>query len=197
MTRSRRLSQAISEGDGISLIVPVADAGQARQAEADGAEALVVEGEVGGIRDATGLPILWRGGSSTPTPAEAHAAGADAYVVRVGTTDDDRLHELHHEALRLGLESVVGVADEDELELALEYVDPEIILLTATGDDEEELLESVLDLLPDVPAGKLAIAEVAVWTRESVLALERAGMDGVIVRAGEIAHLVGGPPPEV
>jgi hypothetical protein len=36
VTGPRRLSQAISEGDGISLIVAVASPEEARQAEADG-----------------------------------------------------------------------------------------------------------------------------------------------------------------
>ena len=55
MTGQRRLSQAISEGDGISLIVPAADADAARRAEAQGAEGVVVDGSVPGVREATGL----------------------------------------------------------------------------------------------------------------------------------------------
>ena len=55
----------------------------------------------------------------------------------------------------------------------------------------------VLDLLPDVPAGKLAVAEVPVATRDEVAALERAGIDAVIVRGGGLAELVSAPPPEV
>ncbi len=40
---------------------------------------------------------------------------------------------------------------------------------------DEEALERVLDLLPDVPAGKLAIAELPATTRADVDQLERAG----------------------
>ena len=39
----------------------------------------------------------------------------------------------------------------------------------------------MLDLLPDVPAGKLVIAELAAPTDEDVDELERAGVDAVIV----------------
>jgi len=46
-------------------------------------------------------------------------------------------------------------------------------------------------------AGKLAIAEIDVHTRDEVLALERAGIDAVLVPAGNVAGLVGGAPPEV
>ena len=45
----------------------------------------------------------------------------------------------------------------------------------------------MLELLPDVPAGKLAIAQVDVSTREEVLALERAGIDAVLVAGGEVS----------
>ncbi len=56
----RRLSQAVSEGDGISLIAPAPDAQTAQDAERQGAEGVVVERDLAGMREATGLPILWR-----------------------------------------------------------------------------------------------------------------------------------------
>ena len=88
------------------------------------------------------------------------------------------------------IEFVVDVRDEEELELALELLDPEIFLLGGEGSDEhDDPLDAVLELLPDVPAGKLAIADVAVVSRHEVLALERAGMDAVLVPAGSVAGL--------
>jgi hypothetical protein len=89
---------------------------------------------------------------------------------------------------------VVGV--EEALENALERVDPEIFLLTGAGGDHGPL-EWALDLLQDVPAGKLAIADVPVGGRDEVAELERAGMDAVIVPGGNVAELVGGNAPEV
>ena len=55
----------------------------------------------------------------------------------------------------------------------------------------------MLELLPDVPAGKLAIAHVDVSSREEVLALERAGIDAVLVNDASVAHLVGAEPFDV
>jgi NAD(P)H-dependent flavin oxidoreductase YrpB (nitropropane dioxygenase family) len=194
VTGARHLSQAISEGDGISLLAPVDDAAAAAAAERDGAEGIVLAREIPGLPDATGLPILWSGEASAQAAARA---GADAFVLRVEADDGERLHQLHLQAHDLGLEPVVAVSDEEQLALALEQVDPEIFLLSARPEDEEDPLEGVLDLLPDVPAGKLAIAEVLAPSREIVLALERAGVDGVVVRAGDVSRLVGGAPPEV
>jgi indole-3-glycerol phosphate synthase len=89
------------------------------------------------------------------------------------------------------------VRDEEELELALEQRDPEIFLLAAPEDDDADPLDAVLELLPDVPAGKLAIAHVDVASRDEVLALERAGIDAVLVSEPKIAHLVGHQPFDV
>jgi hypothetical protein len=176
---SRRLSQRISEGDGIAIIVRVTDAESARLAEAEGAKALAVSGDIAGIREATALPLLWT--------SEAHPADADAVVRRPSVVADLD-----------GVELVVDVRDEDELELALDQFDPEIFLLCGEGSDEhDDPLDAVLELLPDVPAGKLAIADVAVASRDQVLALERAGIDAVLVPAGSVADLVGHAPFEV
>jgi hypothetical protein len=70
-------------------------------------------------------------------------------------------------------------------------------VLSAPGADGEEALEHVLDLLPDVPAGKLAIAELPAASADDVGALERAGFDGVIVEPRSVVDLVGDAPPDV
>jgi indole-3-glycerol phosphate synthase len=190
-----RFSQAISEGDGISLIVDVADADAARTAADQGAEAVTVRSAIAGLRDAVELPILWRGPGR---PADASAAGADAWIVQVSGSDEDGdlLAAEHADAVELGLDCVVEVHNEEELELALERLDPEIILFRV-GSDGADPLRLALDLLPDVPAGKLAVAEVAVSDRGQVDELERAGVDAVIVGERSVAGLAGDAIPEV
>jgi len=192
----RRFSQAIAEGDGISVIVDVDDLDGAREAEAQGAEAIAVRTAIANVKEVTELPILWRASGS---PTEAALAGADAWLVAVedAREDGDWLARQHAEALELGLDCVVAVRNEDELQLALERLDPEIFLLTAEQMDDGDALSRALDLLPDVPAGKLAVADAAVSHREQVIELERAGVDAVIVGAGNVAELVGHVPPQV
>jgi hypothetical protein len=178
---SRRLSHHISQGDGIAVIVHVPDASAARAAEEQGAKALAVDLPIEGIREATTLPLLWRGAGA---PGDA-----DALAIRAGEEDDHAPGDL---------ELVVDVRDEDELEQALERLDPEIFLLSAReSDDDEDPVESVLALLPDLPAGKLAIADVAVASRDEVLQLERAGFDAVLIPNGHVRDLVGTSPPDV
>ena len=85
-------------------------------------------------------------------------------------------------ARELDLDCAVEVRDEEALEEALERIDPDIILISEQGlEDDEEDLERTLDLLADVPAGKLVISEARVIAREQVVALERAGVDAILV----------------
>ena len=195
MNAGRRFSQAISEGDGISLIARVSAADDAARVEEQGAEAVLVasgDGALGQIRSATSLPVLlaWPRDLGRPPPEEA-----DACLLDVGE-DLDTLADLSRE-LGETCELAFRIDDEEQLESALEELDPEIFVLSAPDAGVEEALEHVLDLLPDVPAGKLAIAELSGASQDDVGALERAGFDGVIVEPRSVADLVGDAPPDV
>jgi indole-3-glycerol phosphate synthase len=185
----RRFSEAISEGDGISLVAQVDAADAVRAAEAAGAEAVVVlrgnERLLPELRGATTLPILF---VFDGQPAES-LAGADACVVEF--TEDEWRWERVRVELEHVYELVVRIRDEDELRAALDAVDPEVLLLAARAEDPERALERALALLADVPAGKLAVVELPSVTRDVVAELERAGVDGVIVPARAVADLAG------
>jgi indole-3-glycerol phosphate synthase len=191
----RSFSHAIAEGDGISVIAAVEDADAARAAEAQRAEALVVTRDPAAVRGASSLPILWRSDARLDDAGSA----ADAVVLVFHVLEDDgRLEELHARALALGLDCAVEVRDEDEVDQALDRVDPEIFVLSPVDADRDETpLDVVLDLLAAVPAGKLAIADLRVTTPDEVQELERAGCDAVIVSGRDISPLTGEPPPEV
>lgn len=158
MTR-RRLSHAISHGEGISLIVTVGSLAAAMDAEASGAGALLATAAVEEIRAASRLPIV------------CHESGGDARIVAADHADDGLASEV---------EMVVRVEHEEQLAEVLERLDPELLVLAA--HDVDEPLEHVLALLSDVPAGKLAIAELAGVTHDEIDELERAGVDAVLLR---------------
>jgi hypothetical protein len=192
----RRLSQAISEGDGISVIVEVDGPEAARDAEDAGAEGLVIPDtarpQLPSIRGASDLPIAALLGAGAAATA---IDGADACIVEV--RDDDRapLERVERE-LGESFEIAFRIESEEHLSFVLEVFDPEILVLAAPAG-ERAPLELVLELLPDVPAGKLAIADIRTRLRDEVEELERAGVDGVIVAAAYAAGLVGAAPPEV
>ena len=192
MTDRRSFSHAIAEGDGISVIASVDDPDSARSAEAQRAEALLVRADPRPIREASSLPILWR----AEAPLDDAVEHADA--VLVSFDEEGRFAELHARAVALGLDCAVEVGNEEDLEQALERIDPEIFLLSpAEGDDDETPLELVLDLLAAVPAGKLAIADLPVVTPRETLELEQAGCDAVIATSRNIEALAGDLPPDV
>jgi len=192
MTDRRSFSHAIAEGDGISVIASVDDPDSARSAEAQRAEALLVRADPRPIREASTLPILWR----ADAPLDDAVEHADA--VLIAFDDEGRFEELHARTVALGLYCAVEVGNEEDLEEALERIDPEIFLLSPSdGDDDETPLELVLDLLAAVPAGKLAIADLPVVTPRETLELEQAGCDAVIATSKNIAALAGDLPPDV
>ena len=177
-----RFSQAISEGDGISIIPALEGDVEtlAELAEAAGAEAVAVDAaDVERARARTALPIIVRHSD----PRALSTAGADACIVVFGAVPDALgLEDVYALAREVGLDCAVDVRDEDELESALERVDPDIVLISERKlQRSEEDLERTLDLLADVPAGKLVISEARVVAREQVVALERAGVDAVLV----------------
>ena len=197
-----RFSEAISEGDGISVIPVLAGDLEAlvRLAEEAGAEAIgVLAEDVERARKLTGLPIVARDGR----PQVISDAGGDAIVVEFGAASGDGvLERIYADAAELDLDCAVDVRDEEELEDTLARVDPEIVLISEHGlDEDEEDLERTLDLLSDVPAGKLVVSEARIASRDQVLALERAGVDAILVHglalepdfAGVLEDLVRGP----
>lgn len=186
---SRLLSHAIAEGDGISLVPTVEDAEEARAAEAAGAEGILVpsgrEDRLAGIREATSLPILFWWDFENAD----RLVGADACIIDVG--DPSNLEWIEHGHLELqDFELALRVKHEEQLEVVLERFDPELFVLAGT-------LEQVHELLAEVPAGKLVLAELPGPTSEDVEELERAGVDAVIVRAADVSPFVGAVPPEV
>jgi hypothetical protein len=186
MDGERRFSQAIADGDGISLVAAAADPAAAARAVSAGARALVATGRLDG--DEVTVPVLWRGDGGPRAAVEANA-DACVLVAKAAGDDEEQLAHLYAEVLELGLDCVVEVVDEQELERALESLDPEVFLLSSRAARSDEPLERVLELLHDVPVGKLAIADLTDLDDETVDELERAGIDAVIVAGDRLDSL--------
>jgi indole-3-glycerol phosphate synthase len=72
-----------------------------------------------------------------------------------------------------------------------------VFLLSVPEDADDDPLTVLLELLHDVPAGKLAVAELRDATPDDVSELERSGMDAVLVAHGGVAALAPSGPPAV
>jgi indole-3-glycerol phosphate synthase len=124
---------------------------------------------------------------------EAAAVQADAVLLIVAALEDDVLERLHAEARELDLDVLVEVHDDEELQVALERLDADVI-----GINNRDLTDFSVDvgrtfeLLADVPAGKTVVSESGIASRAQVEELEQVGVDAVLV--GEI--LMRAPDPE-
>mgnify|MGYP003377658229 CR=1 FL=1 len=112
---------------------------------------------------------------------EARVAGADAVLLIVAALGRDRLEELMRDAHDLGLDCLVEVHGEDEVEDAVE-AGAEIIGINNRDLHNLEVdLETTFRLLPDIPAGTVVVAESGITERAHVRDLEDAGVDAILV----------------
>jgi len=112
---------------------------------------------------------------------EARAAGADAVLLIVAALSPERLRELMAAASDLGMDSLVEVHDEDEVEAAVEAGAEVIGVNNRNLHSLEVDLETTFRLLADVPAGTVVVAESGITRRDDVDRLERAGVDAILV----------------
>jgi indole-3-glycerol phosphate synthase len=164
----------------------------ARAYEAGGAAALSVltdERFFGGslavleaVRAATALPLLRKDFVIDPVQIdEARAAGADAVLLIVAALPKPELEELHAHAVALGLDVLVEVHDEAELDAA-KGVGADLI-----GINNRDLRTFVTDLAVTerlakrVPQGALVVAESGIFGPEDVARLQRAGAAAFLV----------------
>jgi len=112
---------------------------------------------------------------------EAAAAGADAILLIVAAMEVGPLANLHALAVRLGIATLVEVHDAAELQVAVE-IGAETIginnrnLATLMVD-----IETTYQLLPQVPAGVVKVAESGFRTRAELERLAAAGVDAVLI----------------
>ena len=113
--------------------------------------------------------------------AQSAAYGADAILLIVAGLEDGQLQELAREAKRFGLETVVEIHDEEELERALP-LRPDVL-----GINNRDLRTFTTDLgvteylLGSVPADVLVISESGVQNAADVSKLHARGARGFLV----------------
>ena len=116
---------------------------------------------------------------------EARLAGAGGVVLIAAAFDDDdhdHMADLYSLAGSIGLDVIVEVSDEEQIAGALELLDPDSFLVRNRPEDGGAVdFERTFSLLEEVPAGKFVLSQGGVRERDEVDALERAGVDAVIL----------------
>ncbi len=112
---------------------------------------------------------------------EARAMGADCILLIVAALSDAQLRELEALARDLGLAVLVEVHDAAELDRALALATPLIGINNRNLRTFETRLETTLDLLPRVPAGRLVITESGIHTPEHVTHMRANNVNAYLV----------------
>jgi indole-3-glycerol phosphate synthase len=113
---------------------------------------------------------------------KAKDVGADVVLLIVAALTEERLKKLYTCAESLGLEVVVEVHNEEELDVALS-ISPKIIGINNRNLKTFEVnLETTERLITKAKASRaLVISESGIKTREDVLRLQAAGVDGMLI----------------
>ncbi len=134
------------------------------------------------VQGAVPLPLLRKDFLIDPYQVyESRLKGASAVLLIAAALDAPQLAGLRALAGTLGMDSLVEVHDEPELDKALKAG------AGIVGINNRDLrtftvsLETTLRLRPLVPAGVVVVSESGIRCREDVLRLEEAGVDAVLV----------------
>jgi indole-3-glycerol phosphate synthase len=175
---------AIRDGAAIEEVVTAYERGGARALSVltDGPSFGGSLDDLRAARAATTLPVLRKDFIVDEYQLhESFAAGADAILLIVAALDRSRLADLHAGARELGLDALVEVHDERELEVAA------AIGASVIGINNRDLttlavdVERTYQLLPGVPAGATVVAESGLREREQLDRLAAAGVDAVLM----------------
>lgn len=164
----------------------------ARRYEAAGAAALSVltdrsyfRGSLGRLRAAgaaVSIPVLRKDFHLDPYQIiQARAAGADAVLLIVALLTEDRLRELLALSHRLGMDALVEVHREEELDRAVAAGARVIGVNNRDLDRLHTSLGTGRRLLPRIPRERLAVAESGLRTPEEVAGMVQAGARAVLV----------------
>ena len=133
-------------------------------------------------RAACDLPVLRKDFMIDPWQvAEARAIGADAILIIVAALDESVMHEIEQAALEFGMDVLVEVHDEAEMERAT------ALQSRLIGVNNRDLKRFVTDLAvterlaPLAPEGTLLVAESGISGHDDLARLSRCGARGFLV----------------
>ena len=147
-------------------------------------------------RAATGLPVIRKDFTfDARDVVDARLMGADCVLLSAAALDDQELADFHVLATEIGLDALVEIHDEPELERAL------AVNATLIGVNQRDLVtfevdqERAVRMAPQIPAGVVRVAESGVRDDRDSAALYRAGYHALLV--GESLVKSGDPAAEI
>lgn len=113
--------------------------------------------------------------------AEAAAMGADCILLIVAALDPVLMRDLHDQAEALGMDVLVEVHDAAELDEALRLPTPLIGINNRNLRTFEVSLQTTLDLLLRIPAGRCVVTESGILSRADVERMQAADVHAFLV----------------
>jgi indole-3-glycerol phosphate synthase len=107
--------------------------------------------------------------------------GADCILLIVSALSEQQLNQLHEVARSLGMDVLIEVHDEAELDIALKLDNPMVGINNRNLHSFEVSLENTYQLLSKIPADKIVITESGIHSPADVAAMRQHDVNAFLV----------------
>ncbi len=133
-------------------------------------------------REACNLPVIRKDFIIDPYQVyEARTIGADCILLIAACLDDEQLRELSTVAQELGMDVLVEVHDDIELLRTLPLGLPMVGINNRDLRTFETHIENTLDLLGDIPDGRIVVTESGIHIQDDVALMRAHGVNAFLV----------------
>ena len=134
------------------------------------------------VKKSAHLPVIRKDFMISPYQiVESRGLGADCILLIMAALDDETAAVLYKQAISLGMDVLVEIHDEDELNRALK-LDPMMIGVNSRDLTTLDVnLQTAFDLVQKIPTSILRVAESGISTHAQLQSLFEAGYDAFLV----------------